>query len=206
MTLPLKRGWIPLSGLVSGLACIDRRSARSIWIVVSARQRFNCGQKLMRASVKKLLGSGCFLLGAICMVLGCGSATEPTPSSILPPADPAISSGAVTIRFDGIDLGSQQEMVVDAVAEGTTVEAVMQSLDGPRLEISGGGLTAFLHGVNGLSNEGDRGWTFLVDGKFATAGMGSTKLSPPTEVVWRYGAMEDSATVTEGTSSSSGRN
>lgn len=202
MTLPSNQGWIPSYPL----ACKVHPAARSVRNLTSARQHFDGGREFQRTSLRRRLGTGWPLLVAICLMFGCGPATEPSPSTILPPGDPATSSGAVTIRFEGSELDADQALVVDAVAEGTTVEVVMRSLDGPRLEMSGSGLTAFLHGVNGVSNEGDLGWTFLVDGKFATAGMGSTKLSPPTEVVWRYGAMEDSATVTEGTSSSSGRN
>ncbi len=92
-------------------------------------------------------------------------------------------SGVVTLQ---IDLGNTvRRIMVNDVADGTTLESVMRSIDSLDVKITGSGTTAFVHQINGRSASGSQGWTFTVDGQRASKGAGTTKLHPPTTVKWQ---------------------
>ncbi|MEO1619070.1 MAG: DUF4430 domain-containing protein, partial [Planctomycetota bacterium] len=73
---------------------------------------------------------------------------------------------------------------------GETLESVMRKIEDRQIEISGAGTTAFLQSIDGVGNEGSKGWTFKVDGEFAMQGIGSTELNPPAEVIWSFGGFD----------------
>ncbi|MEO1526421.1 MAG: DUF4430 domain-containing protein [Planctomycetota bacterium] len=114
------------------------------------------------------------------LVLGCQNSTDVT-------VDRGV--GTVTVQF--VTDGSEPlEVQVPDVAVGETLESVMRKIEDRQIEISGAGTTAFLQSIDGVGNEGSKGWTFKVDGEFATQGIGKTTLSPPTTVEWSYGEFE----------------
>tara|TARA_R110002049_G_scaffold47902_1_gene138434 strand:- start:148948 stop:149340 length:393 start_codon:yes stop_codon:yes gene_type:complete len=117
----------------------------------------------------------------------CGLAIGGCRPSASPPVD-STKTGVVTIE---VELGDQlHKLTMDSVAEGTTLETVLRSVDEPTFVIKGRGTTAFVEAIGGQSTEGTEGWTFSVDGEFANQGIGATKLSPPVTVSWTYGAMQ----------------
>lgn len=120
-----------------------------------------------------------FLAVAMALVLGCQKAPAPPAAGAAPPAN----TGTVTIEIEG---SPGKSMEVEGVAQGTTLETVMQSLDQIPVTITGSGTTAFVDAIGDKATSGSEGWTFKVDGEFANAGIGSTVLSPPTTVTWSY--------------------
>ena len=94
-------------------------------------------------------------------------------------------SGPVTVEFW---FGGQvKTFVVDSVADGTTVEAFMRSQKVVPVDMKGRGWTAFVHAIDGVATDSTSGWTYSVDGRFASTGVGSTRLHPPTSLRWRFG-------------------
>lgn len=121
----------------------------------------------------------CLLFGLA--IAGCSTAPVP------PAADAAV--GIVTILFQ-LDDGSVNTIEVMGVAEGTTLESVMASVDQVPIEMSGSGTTAFVQSIGGITTDASQGWTFIVDGEFANQGIGQTVLHPPTTVQWSFGEFE----------------
>ncbi|MFK8111174.1 MAG: DUF4430 domain-containing protein [Rubripirellula sp.] len=130
---------------------------------------------------------------AMCLLmlstLGCG--VEQPAARVVPvvaPPNGAASSGTVTVQ---VEVGDQtQTFEVPDVADGTTLEAVMQAIEEIPITMHGSGVTAFVEAIDGKSTTGDQGWTFKIDDKFANQGVGSTALTPPTTVTWSYGGMQ----------------
>lgn len=125
-------------------------------------------------------GRALFLL-LVLLVSGCRNAA--------PAVQADESVGTVTVRILVEDKDPIEVQVPD-VGTGATLESVMQQIDQPAIEISGSGTTAFVKSIDGKNTEGSSGWTFEVDGEFASQGIGQTKLSPPTTVEWSYGGFE----------------
>ncbi|QDT06215.1 hypothetical protein K227x_46230 [Rubripirellula lacrimiformis] len=135
-------------------------------------------------------------LHALCLVIamlvlvGCGGPAATLPESTDAATDDSlaksgqVASGLVTIEV-AID-GDTQTFTVDQVAEGTSLENVMRSVDGLDVDISGSGTTAFVNSIAGKATSASEGWTFTIDGEFANAGVGSTELTPPTSVAWKF--------------------
>lgn len=101
----------------------------------------------------------------------------------------AVTRGVVTVMIE-LPAGEQTRRVPDVVA-GATLESVLRQIRDPVLTMTGEGTTAMLTAVNGVQNDGRRGWTFQVDGQFATQGIGSTRVNPPTTIRWRYTTFEE---------------
>jgi len=95
------------------------------------------------------------------------------------------ASGTVTVEFVTAD-GVETVHVTD-VLQGTTVEEVMRQIDEVPIKITGSGTTAFVERVGNQSTSGDQGWIYEIDGEHASQGIGSTKLSVPAKITWRYG-------------------
>lgn len=114
---------------------------------------------------------------AFAPLIGCGKRPQPV-------AAPG-ATGTVTME---IDFGDHSESIrIDGVESGTTLEAVMRSIDQLPISIRGSGVTAFVDGIGNVSTNSSEGWTFQVDGEFANQGIGSTTLSPPTTIRWSFG-------------------
>ncbi|EMI55000.1 DUF4430 domain-containing protein [Rhodopirellula sallentina] len=77
------------------------------------------------------------------------------------------------------------------VGEGTTLESVMKKIENPGVVISGSGVTAFVQSIGGVETNAERGWTYTIDGEFATEGIGSTELKPGQTVRWRFTSFEE---------------
>jgi len=107
---------------------------------------------------------------------GCGQSS--------PPPESSAAAGPVTIEVK-LD-GKSQQVVLENVPDGSTIEEVMRRLDRVPVEISGSGSTAFLHSLAGKSTSAGGGWTFAVDGEFVSRGIGATELSPPATVTWTF--------------------
>lgn len=128
------------------------------------------------------------LMSTVLVIAGCNSSTPEV--SEQPESDPAVSSvGDVHLVFH---FPSDETIELDAanVKAGTTLESVMRSLELP-MEITGTESTAFIRTINGVAMDSSSGWTYKVDGEFASSGIGSYELSPPTEVVWSFGGFDD---------------
>ena len=119
-----------------------------------------------------------FSLGTL--LLGCQS-SEPTRGSNGTP------NGTVTIEV--VQDGKTLAFVVDDVVAGTTVEELLRGLDAIEVEISGSGTTAFVHSIGGQAPDGNEGWMFQIDGEFASQGVGSTKVEPPTTITWEISSL-----------------
>lgn len=128
------------------------------------------------------------LLVAMCVALGC---ERSTPATVQPPViEDYPPTGEVTFEFV-IDEETTKSYVVDNVASGTTLETLMRDLSSPKMEIGGEGTTAFVESIEGVATNATRGWTYTVDGEFATNGIGTTELDPPTTIVWKYTTFEE---------------
>ncbi|WP_236696446.1 DUF4430 domain-containing protein [Rhodopirellula islandica] len=99
-------------------------------------------------------------------------------------------TGEVTFDFV-IDDETTKSYVVDNVAAGSTLETLMRNLSSPKMEIGGEGTTAFVNSIEGIATNATRGWTYTVDGEFATKGIGTMELNPPTKIVWKYTTFEE---------------
>lgn len=113
--------------------------------------------------------------------LGCDR-TPPAPS-----VDAA--KGTVTVVIQ-TSKAVPKTVLVKEFADGTSLEAVMRSIDQIPVEISGSGQTAFVQSMGDVATDATQGWTFKVDGEFANQGMGVTVLHPPTTVTWSFGEFE----------------
>ena len=102
-----------------------------------------------------------------------------------PGIDSAVTRGIVTIEIVGQT--ETQEIVIDDVAKGTTLEQVMRTITAIPIAVQGSGTTAFVDQIGDQATDNSGGWTFTVDGEFANQGIGNTFLSPPTKVTWRFG-------------------
>lgn len=99
---------------------------------------------------------------------------------------PAVVSGPVTVEV--IRDGDQTiSFELPDVKSGTTVEDVMLSLTGIDVEISGTGETAFLERIGDLQTSSTGGWVYRIDDEYATGGIGTTIVEPPTTITWSYG-------------------
>ena len=121
-------------------------------------------------------------------IAGCPSTTtEPD----VDPSDEGASTGTVTVRIVS-EAKAPTVIQVPDVADGTSLETVMRSLQEADIAISGSGTTAFVNSIQGKATSADKGWTFTVDGEHANQGIGQTVLHPPVEVEWSYGSFADS--------------
>ncbi|MFG0291333.1 MAG: DUF4430 domain-containing protein [Rhodopirellula sp. JB044] len=77
------------------------------------------------------------------------------------------------------------------IGEGTTLESVMKKIENPNVVISGSGVTAFVQSIGDVETNAERGWTYTIDGEFATEGIGSTELKPGQIVRWRFTSFEE---------------
>ncbi|MEP0426601.1 DUF4430 domain-containing protein [Rhodopirellula bahusiensis] len=141
-----------------------------------------------RASGGRFRALFCVLLGSVSLsVAGCGGSTAPVQPPVI---EDYVSTGEVTLEFV-IDDETTKSYVVDNVATGSTLESLMRNLSSPKMEIGGEGATAFVNSIDGISTDATRGWTYTIDGEFATTGIGTTELNPPTKVVWKFTTLEE---------------
>lgn len=148
------------------------------------------------------------------MLSGCRTETPPartdeqSPSLTESPSDtePSPSKGSVSIEIVSPKEAKSEAASEDstllyektsAVAAGTTLEEVMRKIETPKIEISGSGVTAFVQSIDGVANQGTRGWTFTLDDDFATEGIGTTKLTPGQTVQWRFTSLEEAMAQTK---------
>ena len=97
--------------------------------------------------------------------------------------------GTVTIEIRKAD--SARVIEVENAATGSTLEQVMRSIDEVPMDIRGRGLTAFVNEIDGLATSQSEGWTYRIDDEYVGEGIGSVTLTPPTKVVWQFGAWEE---------------
>ncbi|EMB15873.1 DUF4430 domain-containing protein [Rhodopirellula europaea] len=146
------------------------------------------GHFLTRVSVWRFSPLAPVLFVAILLsVVGCGGSTAPVQPPVI---EDYPSTGEVTFEFV-IDEETTKSYVVDNVASGTTLETLMRDLSSPKMEIGGEGTTAFVESIEGVATNATHGWTFTVDGEFATNGIGTTELDPPNTIVWKYTTFEE---------------
>ena len=135
------------------------------------------------------------MTAACCLLIfhvGCQPAVEPPPAQD-PDAGETAESGPVTIRFEWPENEPATTQVVEDVSAGTLLETVLRDLPEPEMEITGEGQTALVQSIGGIGISGERGWTFQINGNFATRGIGSTRLTPPTTITWRYTTFEEAS-------------
>ena len=133
------------------------------------------------------------LIGSV-LLAGCGSDSSPTTvvDQELPIAESLPISGTVTVEIsmDPVDVSKTITKIAEISTE-TTLEKVMANLEGVAIELSGQGVTAFIQSINGVETSVDQGWTYTLDGKFATKGIGSTTLQPGQTVHWKFTTFEE---------------
>ena len=127
------------------------------------------------------------LLIGIAALTGCRqSAPSPAPTAASAETD---ATGTVTFQFtEGEEVTTFD---VENVPDGATLESVMRGIDQLPISIRGSGVTAFVDQIGDTATSGSEGWTYEIDGEFATRGIGETTLSPPTRVEWKFGEMSE---------------
>ncbi len=119
----------------------------------------------------------------VILIVGCTRST--------PVADqPAQAKAGGTVTIEIVTEAGSESIELPNIASGTTLEAVMRSVKELPITIRGSGTTAFVERIGNQSTGSSDGWTFKVDGEFANQGIGSTKLTPPTTVRWRFGEFD----------------
>ncbi|WDQ18157.1 DUF4430 domain-containing protein [Rhodopirellula sp. P2] len=154
-----------------------------------ARKSLNAPGHLLAISSRRRFGSLFGVLwGAVLLSLaGCGGSTATVEPPVIEDYAP---TGEVAFDFV-IDDETTLSYVVDNVAAGATLEDLMRNLSAPKMEIGGEGTTAFVNSIEGVATNATRGWTYTVDGEFATKGIGTMELNPPTKIVWKYTTFEE---------------
>jgi hypothetical protein len=153
----------------------------------------------MRSLVQRHAVTVACLLFVLTITGVSGCSKEPALSTATDPAaDTAMTdTGVVTVEvFGAVDEGDRAKAKFAEdfeVTEGTTLEDVMRRIQQPEIEITGSGVTAFVQSIDGVETNAERGWTFTVDGEFASVGIGSLELTPPQTVRWRYTTFEEAA-------------
>ncbi len=117
-------------------------------------------------------------LGAVFLLLVAGC--SPQTATIEPDAP----TGTVTVEVAIAD--EVKVWSIEDVAAGTTLENVLRSADDFPIEISGSGTTAFVSSIAGKSTSASEGWTYTIDGRHAPAGIGTTAITPPATVRWKF--------------------
>lgn len=142
------------------------------------------------------------------MLSGCRTQTPPsktddpsaTATQSATDAEHSAQLGSVTIEIVSPSSSSEESAAATAtlsyensfdVATGTTLEELMRKIESPQIVISGSGVTAFVQSIDGVATNATQGWTFTVDGEFATQGIGTTELTPEQTVRWRFTTMKE---------------
>ncbi|MEM6689682.1 MAG: DUF4430 domain-containing protein [Planctomycetota bacterium] len=130
-------------------------------------------------------------LSLLFITIGCESNQVTQPAS-----NEAVETG--TVSFEVILSEDGQESIqfdVSDVAKGSTLESVMRAIDPEdlTLEISGGGLTAFVVSINDQTGGSQSGWVYTVDGDNPDVGIGGFELDPPTTVRWKIASFDEIA-------------
>ena len=102
-----------------------------------------------------------------------------------PPPITGAPTGTVTLEIKSND--NVQTIKIPNVAEGTTLEWVLKSIDEIPITLHGSGSTAFVEAIGETATSASEGWTFKVDGEWSDKGVGTTILHPPTTVTWTFG-------------------
>ena len=131
-----------------------------------------------------------FSLALFAMIL-CMGCREPD-NTVAPSPAASGKFGQVTFKF--LDGDKVTTVVVEEVAVGEALESVMRRIDQPQISIRGQGVTAFVDQIGDRATNANEGWTYRIDGEFATRGIGESLLTPPTTVQWSFGSMPDDET------------
>lgn len=105
-------------------------------------------------------------------------------------SSPVLGTVTVEITMDPDDASKTITRTAE-ISDETTIEMAMTNLEGVEIEMSGNGVTAFVQSINGVETSADRGWTYTLDGEFATEGIGSTKLQPGQTIQWKFTSFEE---------------
>ncbi|MBB3204595.1 hypothetical protein FHS27_000359 [Rhodopirellula rubra] len=150
-------------------------------------------------------------LAMVCSVAICATAIGLSGCRVQTPVEPAADEnvasdvdaatiGTVTVEIASVsddaeagesDAGEPLLNNTIEISEGSTVESVMKKVESPEVVISGNGITAFVQSIDGVETDATRGWTYTVDGEFATEGIGSTELKAGQTVRWRFTTLEE---------------
>jgi len=120
--------------------------------------------------------------------------TDANPAVVLIEDKDAVNEAAVKLEIFVSEADSSTDPTFESSFEikpGATLEQVMRAMDQPEIEITGSGVTAFVQSIDGVSTGATRGWTFTIDGTFATVGIGSIELEPGQSVQWRFTSFEE---------------
>ena len=117
--------------------------------------------------------------------IGLFASCNQAPAPQLDQPSVAVPTGTVTLEFV---LADETKVVkIDDVSEGATLESVLRNVADPQVSLRGSGATAFVDKIGDAATTGNEGWTFSIDGEWASEGVGSTELFPPTTVRWEFG-------------------
>jgi hypothetical protein len=93
-----------------------------------------------------------------------------------------------------VDFGGDRRKTFDAVAwhDGMTVADLLNNSPDIAITRSGSGQSAFLSGIDGVTNEGTgaRNWTYAVNGKTADRSFEVYQLQPGDQVLWTFGRQQ----------------
>lgn len=156
---------------------------------------------MIRIRLFTVLRTPCLAAVAALAVLGSGCQRSETIEN--PSVAPVENTGAVesvgTVTVEVIPSSeepTESTRRTVSIQDGQTLESVMRELakqkDEPlELAISGEGATAFIQSINSIPTDANRGWTYTIDGEFATKGIGSLVLQPGQTIQWRFTTFEE---------------
>ena len=133
-----------------------------------------------------------YRLAAVTALVVFGGGCQRSQTVERPTTNPTESVGTVTIEiiFDSTDPTTNIKRTVP-IDDGATLESVMRGLrtdteDPLEMTISGADETAFVQSIGAVTTDASRGWTYTIDGEFATKGIGSVRLQPGRTVRWQF--------------------
>jgi uncharacterized protein DUF4430 len=117
----------------------------------------------------------------------------PTVPKLNQPAQVAAASSREKVSLV-INYGNDRRKTFEAVAwrNGMTVADLLNNTPDIAVTRSGAGQSAFLSGIDGVTNEGTGGhnWTYSVNGKSADRSFAIYELQPGDQVLWTFGVQQ----------------
>ncbi|TWT93624.1 DUF4430 domain-containing protein [Neorhodopirellula pilleata] len=142
-------------------------------------------------------------IAVLATLVVCGSGCQRSQTIENPSVDVAEDVGTVTIEIIlNSDEPTENIRQIVPVHDGESLESVMRGMasqpDEPlEMVISGEGVTAFVQSIHSVTTDANRGWTYTIDGEFATKGIGSVTVESGQTIQWRFTTFEEAMKIQE---------